>query len=184
MIPLTPENFEEHKKRIIKIIENLQIKDLDPNFELSYEQGIKTGNHAFECDSCNILHYLMSFTINKHRLIKKDDDIELHVKTSGDFKHDPKGALHALDKTNVAVFLISKSWFDDERAQAEWQHTVDLGKPMIYIFRNILPDDIKNKSILNYPNLCGIINDYGDDKQTMINLKKMIESVAKTQKMQ
>lgn len=184
MIPLSPENFEEHKKRIIKIIENLHIEDLDPNFELSYEQGVKTGNHAFECDSCNILHYLMSFTINKHRLVEDKGNVELSVKTSGEYKHDPKGALQALDKTNVAVFLISKSWFDDKRAQTEWQHAVDLGKPMIYILKNISKKDITNKFILNYPNLCGTINDYGDDKQTMINLRKMIESVAKTQKMQ
>jgi len=122
----------------------------------------------------------MSFTINKHRL----SEAELNVQTSGDFEHNPKGALHALDKTNVAVFLISTSWFDDVRAQTEWQHAVDLGKPMIYIFRNISPNDIKNKSIMNHPNLCGTINDYGDDKQTMINLRKMIESVAKTQKLQ
>jgi len=67
-IPLTPENFEEHKKRIIKIIQDLQIKDLDPNFGMSMKQGIITGNHAYECNSCNILHYLMSFVINNHRL--------------------------------------------------------------------------------------------------------------------
>jgi len=188
-IPLTPDNFDEHKKRILKIIENLRIEDLDSDFEMSLKNGVLMGNHANKCDSCNLLHYLMAFVINKHRLEvvssnMKDEDIELNVKTSGDFEHNPNGALHALDKTNVAVFIISKSWFDDKRAQAEWQHTVDLGKPMIYIFRNISPNDIKNKSILNQPNLCGTINDYGDDKQTMINLRKMIESVAKTQKMQ
>ena len=184
MIPLTPENFEQHKQRIMKIIENLKIEDLDPNFQMSYKQGVITGNHAYECDSCNILHYLMSFTINKHRLITPSEKQELNVKTSGDFEHDPKGALHALDKTNIAVFLISKSWFDDKRAQAEWQHTIDLGKPMIYIFRNISSNDIKVKSIKSHPNLCGTINDNGDDTATMIKLRKMIESVAKTQKMQ
>lgn len=184
MNPLTPENFEEHKKRMLKIIDNLKIEDLDPNFELSYEQGVKTGNHAFECDSCNILHYLMSFTINKHRLVEKDDNLEFCVKTSGEFEYNPKGALHALDKTNIAVFLISKDWFNDKRAQTEWQHAVDLGKPMIYILKNISSKDIKNKFILNNPNLCGTINDCGDDKKTMINLRKMIQSVAKTQKMQ
>jgi len=68
-IPLTPKNFEEHKKRIIKIIQELQIKDLDPNFEMTLEQGIISGNHANKCDSCNILHYLMSFVINNHRLV-------------------------------------------------------------------------------------------------------------------
>jgi len=179
-IPLTPENFEEHKKRMIKIIEDLNIEDLDPNFQMTFKQGIKTGNHANICDSCNLLHYLMSFTINKHRL---EIETELDIKTSGDFEHDPKGALHALDKTNVAVFLISEIWFDDKRAQAEWQHAVDLGKPMIYVFRNISPNDIKIKSIMNHPNLCGTIND-NDTEETMIKLKQLIESVAKTQKMQ
>ena len=68
-IPLTPENFEEHKKRIIKIIQDLQIEDLDPNFEMTLRQGVLAGNHASQCDSCNILHYLMSFVINNHRLV-------------------------------------------------------------------------------------------------------------------
>ena len=180
-IPITPENFEENKERIIKIIKDLSIEDLNPNFQMTYEQGIKTGTHANICDSCNILHYLMSFTINKHRL---QIETELSIKTSGDFEHDPKGALHALDKTNVAVFLISKSWFNDKRAQAEWQHVVDLGKPMIYVFRDISPNDIKLKSIMIHPNLCGTINDNGDTEETMIKLRQMIESVAKTQKMQ
>lgn len=68
-IPLTPENFEKHKKRIIKIIKDLQLQDIDPNFEMSLKQGIIVGNHMGECDSCNILHYLMSFIFNKHRLV-------------------------------------------------------------------------------------------------------------------
>ncbi len=67
-IPITPANFDEHKKRIIQIIENLQIEDLDSDFKMSFESGIKMGNHAFECDSCNILHHLMAFVIDKHRL--------------------------------------------------------------------------------------------------------------------
>ena len=67
-IPLTPANFKEHKKRIIKIIENLQIEDLDSNFEMSLATGVKMGNHANQCDSCNILHYLMAFVIDKHQL--------------------------------------------------------------------------------------------------------------------
>ena len=68
VIPLTPQNFEEHKKRILKIIQDLEIEDLDPNFEMSMQQGIITGNHMGECDSCNVLHYLFSFVVNKHRL--------------------------------------------------------------------------------------------------------------------
>ncbi len=68
VIPLTPANFEEHKKRIIKIIENLQIEDLDSDFEMSFQSGIEMGNHAYECNSCNIFHHLMAFVIDKHRL--------------------------------------------------------------------------------------------------------------------
>ena len=66
--PLTPANFEEHKKRIIAIIENLEIEDLDSDFEMSFQSGIEMGNHAYECDSCNIFHHLMAFVIDKHRL--------------------------------------------------------------------------------------------------------------------
>ena len=45
-IPLTPANFEQHKKRAIKILQNLKINDLDPNFVMDIQQGIITGNHA------------------------------------------------------------------------------------------------------------------------------------------
>jgi len=67
-IPITPANFEEHKKRILKIIDDIQIEDLDINFHMSLANGILMGNHANKCDSCNIFHYLMAFIINKHRL--------------------------------------------------------------------------------------------------------------------
>ena len=67
-IPLTPANFEQHKKRAIKILQNLQINDLDPNFVMDIQQGIITGNHANSCDSCNVLHYLMAYAMNQHRL--------------------------------------------------------------------------------------------------------------------
>lgn len=68
IVPLTPANFEEHKKRAIRIIQALEIDDLDINFKMSLEQGIIVGNHMSECDTCNVLHYLMSFVFNKHRL--------------------------------------------------------------------------------------------------------------------
>jgi len=67
-IPLTPANFDEHKKRILEIIQNIKIDDLDTDFEMSLKNGIMMGNHANNCDSCNILHYLMAFVIDKHRL--------------------------------------------------------------------------------------------------------------------
>lgn len=68
LIPITRANFEEHKKRILKIIEDIEIDDLDINFEMSLENGVLMGNHANQCDTCNIFHYLMAFIINKHRL--------------------------------------------------------------------------------------------------------------------
>jgi len=68
IIPLTPQNFEEQKKRIIKIINNLNLEDLDSDFEMTFHQGILMGNHANQCDSCNVLHYLMAYVIDKHRL--------------------------------------------------------------------------------------------------------------------
>lgn len=69
IIPLTPQNFEEQKKKIIKIIEDLTLDDLDSDFEMTFEQGLKMGNHANLCDSCNIFHYLMAYVIDKHRLM-------------------------------------------------------------------------------------------------------------------
>lgn len=67
-VPITRVNFDEHKKRIIKVIEDIEIDDLDTNFQMSLENGILMGNHANLCDDCNIFHYLMAFVINKHRL--------------------------------------------------------------------------------------------------------------------
>lgn len=67
-IPITPANFEEHKKRIIKLVNNIQIDDLDPQYEMSMSSGIKMGNHANTCDTCNVLHYLMAIIIDTHRL--------------------------------------------------------------------------------------------------------------------
>ena len=67
-IPITAANFEEHKKRIIKVIEDIQIEDLDIEFHMSLQNGVLMGNHANQCDTCNIFHYLMAFIINKHRL--------------------------------------------------------------------------------------------------------------------
>lgn len=68
LIPITPANFEQHKKRIIQIINDIQIDDLDINFEMSLENGLLMGTHANLCDACNVFHYLMAFVINKHRM--------------------------------------------------------------------------------------------------------------------
>ena len=69
IIPLTPQNFNEQKKKIIKIIEDLTLDDLDSNFEMTFQQGITMGNHANQCNTCNIFHYLMAYIIDKHRLV-------------------------------------------------------------------------------------------------------------------
>jgi len=69
IIPLTTQNFEEQKKKIIKIIEDLTLDDLDSDFEMTFQQGIKIGNHANQCDPCNIFHYLMAQVIDKHSLV-------------------------------------------------------------------------------------------------------------------
>lgn len=68
IIPLTRANFDEHKKRIIKVIEDIDIDDLDINYEMSLKNGVLMGNHANQCDTCNTFHYLMAIVINKHRL--------------------------------------------------------------------------------------------------------------------
>ena len=68
LIPITRANFDEHKKRIIKVIEDIDIDDLDVNFEMSLKNGVLMGNHSNQCDACNVFHYLMAFVINKHRL--------------------------------------------------------------------------------------------------------------------
>lgn len=109
-------------------------------------------------------------------------DKKFDVKTSGDFKDNPLGALDALEKTKVAVFLISKEWFDDPRAQNEWRHAKDLDKPMIYIFDKTKKYDVENKYLLNVPTLCGTINYYGDMKKTTFLLDMMISGIIKTKK--
>ena len=57
----------------------------------------------------------------------------MSIKTSGDFDNDPEGALDALSKTGFALFMITKHWYDDERAVKEWRFAKDLNKPTIYI---------------------------------------------------
>ena len=50
------------------VIDDIEIDDLDINFEMNLKNGVLMGNHANDCDACNIFHYLMAFVINKHRL--------------------------------------------------------------------------------------------------------------------
>ena len=67
ILAITPDNFDEYKEKIIKVIQDLKIEDIDPDFRMSFEQGIKGGNHAYECNTCNVLHFMMSYIIEQHR---------------------------------------------------------------------------------------------------------------------
>jgi len=104
-------------------------------------------------------------------------DKKFNVNISGDF--DTLVALHALEKTNVAVFFISKEWFDDPKSQNEWRYAKNLDKPMIYIFDKTKKYDVENKYLLNVPTLCGTINYYGDMKKTTFLLDILISAVVK-----
>jgi len=99
-------------------------------------------------------------------------DHKAEIKTSGDFENDPQGALDALEKSGFAIFMISKSWYNDKRAQKEWRFVRDLKKPMVYIMRqNGIADfrkDMFTKSLI------GIVIDYDDSKKTATYLHAMM----------
>lgn len=99
----------------------------------------------------------MSEKISKHNI---------EIKTSGDFENDPQGAIDALDKTGFAVFMITKAWFDDKRAQKEWRFAKDLGKPMLYIIDKEQGVEAIQPWLYDVPLLIGTINHYGDMKKT------------------
>lgn len=65
----------------------------------------------------------------------KSKKYNLSIKTSGDFKNDPEGAINALDQTGFAVFMITKDWYEDKRAIKEWRYAKDIQKPIIYILQ-------------------------------------------------
>ena len=106
----------------------------------------------------------------------------MHIKTSGDFKNDPEGALDAIDATGFALFMISKHWFSDERARKEWRFARDAGKPMIYIFRK--PKEFVHEPLLEKmmtaSTLIGTVNDYGDTAQTGNYIQAMIAAYCKS----
>jgi len=167
ILPLTPANFEEHKKRALQLIVNFDIDDLDPDFKMTLQQGIKTGEHASQCDSCNMLHYLMSYALNKHRLesdgtyTKPKIKYKVEVKTSTHFEDDPQGAMDALEASGFLVFMISDKWYDDKRAQKEWRFAKDMNKPLVFI----LLDSGRAKFHVDMitPNLIAIIIDQSHD---------------------
>ena len=87
------------------------------------------------------------------------------IKTSGDFNNNPQGAMDALDKSGFAIFMISKKWYTDKRAQKEWRFAKDMKKPMVYI---ILKDGREGfRPDMFTDTLIGTINNYGDSKYEM-----------------
>ena len=62
---ITRKNFHEAKKFAIQVLEELKIED--GITMLSLQKGIETGEHANECDQCNILHHLMASAIIAHK---------------------------------------------------------------------------------------------------------------------
>ena len=64
-IVITRKNFEQAKKFAIKVLEELKIEDGITIMGL--QKGIEMGQHASECDQCNILHHLMASAIITHK---------------------------------------------------------------------------------------------------------------------
>jgi len=87
------------------------------------------------------------------------------IKTSGDFDNDPQGAMDALDKSGFAIFMISKKWYTDKRAQKEWRFAKDMKKPMVYIIREDGREGFRADMFTD--TLIGTINNYGDSKEEM-----------------
>jgi len=87
------------------------------------------------------------------------------IKTSADFKNDPQGAMDALDQTGFAIFMISKSWYNDKRAQKEWRFAKDMKKPMVYIISESGRDGFSSKMFTD--TLIGTINSYGESDDEM-----------------
>ena len=87
------------------------------------------------------------------------------IKTSGDFDNDPQGAMDALDKSGFAIFMISKKWYTDKRAQKEWRFAKDMKKPMVYIIREDGREGFRADMFTD--TLIGTINNYGESKEEM-----------------
>ena len=87
------------------------------------------------------------------------------IKISADFDNDPQGAMDALDKSGFAIFMISKKWYTDKRAQKEWRFAKDMKKPMVYIIREDGQEGFRADMFTD--TLIGTINNYGDSKDEM-----------------
>jgi hypothetical protein len=89
---------------------------------------------------------------------------KIEIKTSGDFKNDPEGAMDALDKSGFLVFMVTEKWYRDSRAQKEWRFAKDMDKPMIYIIDESGRRRFNRRMFT--PNLVATINHYGDMEVT------------------
>ena len=98
------------------------------------------------------------------------------IKISSDFENDPQGAIDALEKTGFAIFMITKKWFDDPRAQKEWRFARDMKKPMVYVFDKTKKYPVENKFLFDVPSLIGTINHYGNTKKTGHYLEAFIQA--------
>ncbi len=87
------------------------------------------------------------------------------IKTSGEFDNDPQGAMDALDKSGFAIFMLSKKWYTDKRAQKEWRFAKDMKKPMVYIITENGREGFRPDMFTD--TLIGTINNYGDSKEEM-----------------
>ena len=102
---------------------------------------------------------------------------KIEIKTSGDFEYDPQGAMDALDKSGFAIFMITKQWYDDPRAQKEWRFVRDLKKPMVYIIHQDGLDGFRKDMFTE--SLVGTINDYGDIQKTGNYLQALMAAYIK-----
>jgi len=105
-------------------------------------------------------------------------DYKAEIKTSGDFENDPQGALDALEQSGFAIFVISKEWYNDKRAQKEWRFVRDLKKPMVYIIKQNGIADFRKDMFTE--SLIGTVNDYGDAEQTATYIKAMMIAYMKS----
>ena len=99
------------------------------------------------------------------------------IKTSKDFENDPQGAIDALEKTGFAIFMITKKWYSDKRAQKEWRFAKDMKKPMLYIISESGRDGFSSEMFTD--SLIGTINHYDDSEKTGYYLTAIIAAFEK-----
>lgn len=106
---------------------------------------------------------------------------KLSIKTSGDFKNDPEGAIDALAQTGFAIFMITKEWYEDKRAVKEWRYAKDIKKPIIYI----LQKGVDLQKFLLDANVIGMIVIEKDNVQdSSIYIQSMLAAYCKVNKIE